>query len=656
MRLNRSIAKGLAALAVLGATGCDEAAAPAAVNTEEAALTDLEALLADSPDRDKLPDEPKSDQTYPAKFDLVALQSPVRNQQSRGVCSIFSTVALMEHLYIKEGTFKNPDFSEQFLQWSAKVEVKSFLTTDGSNADSNLSAISRFGVVEESAWPYEGRPWTSTNDARCVDKDKPVLCYTNGDPSESTLAARRFKLPPGRWVSSRVNSVKAFMFNNRQAVIAGMTFFYQSWNHRGGSLPVSSEYMSQGYVMYPNDADKEIAEAKPAGHSILIVGWDDTLEVPTLDKDGQVVVDKDGKPVVEKGFFLIKNSWGTGSYGTKNPFGPGYGWLSMRYVEEYASLMGANVPSVNLGPETCGDGVDNNRDGLIDCEELASCGREAACNTATRVFESRPGAAIPDNSEAGFKDVIRVDATGFATAAYVDVRVTHTFVRDLKLVLTAPSGRATVLYDRTLPSGRDIIRRFNLPSLIGESVSGAWTLTVSDLSKGDTGRLAEWKLGLGLAAGSVAEVCDDGQDNDANNLSDCDDPACSDTEACDLPSNPGTLSGISEDSASVPDNDTAGVKSVIELTGAGLVDDVELDVQVTHPYSGDLVVKLVHPDGTVATLSDRQGGSAANIDRSFTTSAFDGKKAAGRWTLWVVDTSAGDAGTLEAWLLDVTTR
>lgn len=645
-----------AALAATIAPGCDEASVPATVAEDEAPLTDLEALLSDSPDPDKLPDEPKSDQTYPVQFDLVALQSPVRNQQSRGVCSIFSTVALMEHLYIKEGTFKNPDFSEQFLQWSAKVEVKSFLTTDGSNADSNLQAISRFGIVEETAWPYEGRGWSVANDARCVDKDKPVLCYTNGDPSESTLAAKRHKLPPGRWVSSRVNSIKAFMFNNRQAVIAGMKFFYQSWNHRGGSLPVNSEYMSQGYVLYPNDADKEVSEAKPAGHSILIVGWDDTLEVQTTDKEGNAVVDADGKPVVEKGFFLIKNSWGTGNYGTKNAFGPGYGWLSMRYVEEYASLMGANVPSVNLGPEACVDGIDNNRDGLVDCEEIAACGREAACNTATRVFESRPGAAIPDNNEAGVKDLIRIDATGFATSAYVDVRVTHTFVRDLKLVLTSPSGRATVLYDRTLPSGRDIIRRFNLPSLIGEQVSGEWSLTVSDLSKGDTGRLAEWKLGLGLTGGAVAEVCDDGRDNDANNLSDCDDPVCSGTEACDLPSNPGMLSGISEDAVTVPDNDTAGVRSVIELSGAGLVDDVELDVQINHPYSGDLVVKLVHPDGTVATLSDRQGGSAANIDRSFTTSAFDGKKAAGRWTLWVVDTSAGDAGTLEAWLLDVTTR
>jgi subtilisin-like proprotein convertase family protein len=318
--------------------------------------------------------------------------------------------------------------------------------------------------------------------------------------------------------------------------------------------------------------------------------------------------------------------------------------------------MGSNVPSVNLGPETCGDSVDNNRDGLVDCEEIASCGREAACNTASRVFSSRPGAAIPDNNEAGVSDSIQVDAAGFATAAYVDVRVTHTFVRDLKLVLRAPSGRETVLYDRTLPSGRDIVRRFNLPALIGETVSGAWKLTVSDLSKGDTGRLAEWSLGLGLESSAVVEICDDGRDNDANNLSDCDDPACSGTEGCDLPSNPGLLSGISDAGAPVPDNDTAGLRSVIELSGAGVVDGVDVHVEITHPYSGDLVVKLVHPDGTVATLSDRAGGNAANIDRAFTTSAFDGKRAAGRWTLWVVDTAAGDAGRLEAWLLDVTTR
>ncbi len=96
----------------------------------------------------------------------MELQSPVKSQGSRGVCSIFSTVALMEHLYLKEGTLADPDFSEQYLQWSAKFEVGSFPNTSGSNANSNLRAINRFGIVDEQAWPYESQPWKSGDDER----------------------------------------------------------------------------------------------------------------------------------------------------------------------------------------------------------------------------------------------------------------------------------------------------------------------------------------------------------------------------------------------------------------------------------------------------------------------------------------------------------
>ncbi|MGZ3428984.1 MAG: hypothetical protein ACXVCV_20165, partial [Polyangia bacterium] len=45
----------------------------------------------------------KADQIAAKSTDLIALQSPVRNQAHRGVCTIFSTTALMEHLYIKAG-------------------------------------------------------------------------------------------------------------------------------------------------------------------------------------------------------------------------------------------------------------------------------------------------------------------------------------------------------------------------------------------------------------------------------------------------------------------------------------------------------------------------------------------------------------------------
>ncbi len=632
-------------------SGC-ESTEEGGITEEEAPLTDLDILLEGAPDPSKLPDEPKSDAIYPKQFDLVATQSPVRNQASRGVCSIFSTVALMEHLYIKEGTLKNPDFSEHYLQWSVKAEVKAYTNTEGSNADRNLEAISRFGIVDEATSPYQTSRWSVSQDPRCTGKEQPVVCYTNGDPTDAVKAAKKWKLPRARYVSNRRNSIKAFMFQNKQAVTAGMPFYYQSWNHRGGPLPVNGEYSRQGYILYPNAKDIETAKEKPAGHSILIVGWDDDLEVPTVDETGAVVTDADGKPVTEKGFFLIKNSWGTGNFGTSNKFGAGYGWLSMKYVEQFANLNGADVPKVDLGPEACDDTKDNNYNGLVDCEDIDSCGKNGACQTAQRVYEAKPAAAIPDNTPAGLTNQLGVDVAGQITEGWVEVDVAHTFIRDLELAVTLPSGKTLTLYNRNDQSGRDMRRRFLLPALVGETPAGTWTLKVVDHSKGDTGKLNRWAIGLSVSGGGLIELCNDGQDNDNNGQADCLDAACASDASC-ASTGPATLVEISEAGLSIPDQSTTGVKSVLRLGGSGTVTDVAVEVEITHSYRGDLTVTLIHPDGTMAKLLDQQGGSAADVDARFTTAAFNGKKAAGDWTLWVVDGFSGDTGTLEVWLLEV---
>jgi len=643
----------LAAALMLSTAACDDAGE--GLSEEEAPLSDLAVLLEGAPDPDKLPDEPKSDAVYPKQFDLVALQSPVRNQASRGVCSIFSTVALMEHLYIKEGTLKSPDFSEQYLQWSVKTEVGAYTKTEGSNADRNIEAIFRFGIVDETAWPYQTSRWNTSHDARCTGEDQPVVCYTNGEPTDTAKAAAKWKLPRARWVANRRQSIKAFMAQNKQAVIAGMPFYYQSWNHRGGGLPVNSSYSRKGYILFPNAKDIEVSEAKPAGHSILIVGWDDDLEVPTVDGDGKVVMDEDGKPVTEKGFFLIKNSWGTGSFGSENPFGAGYGWLSMAYVERYANLNGADVPSLDLGPEACDDGVDNNGDGLVDCEETDSCGTAAACETAAKVFEVKPGASIPDNDADGITRELDVTLGGAATEVWVEVDIQHPFVRDLELVLTIPSGAEVTLYDRDDHSGRDMRRRFLLPKLVGEEVGGTWKLQVIDHAQGDTGKLKRFAVGVSAEAVAQVEICGDGLDNDHNGAADCLDAACAETPAC-ASSGPATLTEMSDATVAIPDQDPAGAKSVITLADDGTITSVSVDVEISHSYRGDLTVALIHPDGTVATLVDQQGGGDDDIVETFTTEAFNGKRSAGAWSLWAIDHFTGDVGQIEAWILEVDVR
>lgn len=474
-------------------TGAGDDRGPSGPVDNDPALASADTLLMGAPSNDELPQEGKADGHYPAQFDLFALQSPVRSQQSRGVCSIFSTVGLMEHLYIAEGTITEPDFSEQFLQWSAKVEVGDFRNTSGSNARSNLEAINRFGVVEEPFWPYEGTEWNSSDDEACTGESMPTRCYTNGDPPEEALMARRWHLPRGRWINSSPRSLKAHMTSSNTGVVVGLTFFYQSWNHRKSELPTSSEYFRNGWVLAPNAEDERLSRIKRAGHSILLMGWDDDLEVPKRDEAGEVITDENGEPVMEKGFFLFKNSWGTGSFGTDNPFGAGYGWISFDYVREHGSAYVSGLPEV-AAPEVCNDESDNDFNGDVDCADPA-CASDAACMMPAGTYENTTPFAIPDSDPAGIRSEITVPEGGSIMALSVSAEITHTYRGDLRVVLLR-NGEEVVLHDRAGGGEDDLSQTWSVTDFDGEDAAGTWTLVVSDHANEDTGTLTSWKMEL----------------------------------------------------------------------------------------------------------------------------------------------------------------
>ena len=71
-------------------------------------------------------------------------------------------------------------------------------------------------------------------------------------------------------------------------------------------------------------------------------------------------------------------------------------------------------------------------------------------------------------------------------------------------------------------------------------------------------------------------------------------------------------------------------------------------VNIVHTYSGDLVVELVAPDGTVRTLQSRVGGSADNIVKTFTTN-LSSEAINGAWKLRVKDRASTDTGYINSW-------
>ncbi len=105
--------------------------------------------------------------------------------------------------------------------------------------------------------------------------------------------------------------------------------------------------------------------------------------------------------------------------------------------------------------------------------------------------------------------------------------------------------------------------------------------------------------------------------------------------------------------ASVPDNNPIGVTVSQNVTDDMLLEHVELTVNVTHTWRGDLKFILTSPQGTQSVMENRFFDSSANfVNWKFMTVRNWGESPVGNWTLQVIDTFAGDTGTLTNFKLD----
>ncbi|MET8135100.1 M4 family metallopeptidase [Streptomyces sp. NPDC005251] len=94
----------------------------------------------------------------------------------------------------------------------------------------------------------------------------------------------------------------------------------------------------------------------------------------------------------------------------------------------------------------------------------------------------------------------------------------------------------------------------------------------------------------------------------------------------------------------------AAVESPITITGrpGNASATTEVYVNIIHTYRGDLKVDLVGPDGTVYSLLNRSGGSADNVDQTFTVDA-SAQPVEGTWKLRVQDLASIDVGYIQQW-------
>jgi bacillolysin len=74
--------------------------------------------------------------------------------------------------------------------------------------------------------------------------------------------------------------------------------------------------------------------------------------------------------------------------------------------------------------------------------------------------------------------------------------IAHTFRGDLVVKLTSPAGTVATISNRAGGGADNLVGSFDLTAFAGEKTKGAWTLTVEDKAKRDTGALKSWSLNI----------------------------------------------------------------------------------------------------------------------------------------------------------------
>ncbi|GIH03108.1 zinc metalloprotease [Rhizocola hellebori] len=240
--------------------------------------------------------------------------------------------------------------------------------------------------------------------------------------------------------------------------------------------------------------------------------------------------------------------------------------------------------------------------------------------TYTLTVNGPPGCSGTNGNDVAIPDLTTVESSltisgcagNAGTASTVEVHIIHTYIGDLVVSLIAPDGSAYTLHNRTGGSADNINQTYTV-NLSSEVANGTWKLRVQDAASGDIGTIDTWTLNLTASTP----------------------PGCTGTNGTNV---------------TISDNTT--VNSPVTISGCSGNGSTAstVEVHIVHTYIGDLLVQLVAPDGTLYTLHNRAGGSADNINQTYTVNLSSEVKN-GTWNLRVNDNASADTGFIDSWTL-----
>jgi subtilisin-like proprotein convertase family protein len=329
---------------------------------------------------------------------------------------------------------------------------------------------------------------------------------------------------------------------------------------------------------------------------------------------------------------------------------------------------------------------------ILTCFANTVCGAEEQSRWSGVVeineeyFSDDVPKAIPDAGTT--TSTLAVTESGTIVDLNVKLDIDHTSDGNLDIYLIAPDGTRVELFtdvgtisdnfkdtiidneaalsitEGSAPFTGSYRPEGNLADLYNKDINGTWTLEVTDDWSSDTGTLNSWCLIVKLEVkGPLPSPVIKGESNLPGGI--CDTISWDDVgEICQFESN------VAE---TVPDEGT--LMSTLVINDMGVIEDLNVKVNISHGWDSELDVYLIAPDGSRVELFTDVGGSQDNfIDTildsqasqsitggaaPFTGSyrpegsldALIGKNIQGTWVLEVTDDSWFDSGTLNYWSL-----
>ncbi len=286
-------------------------------------------------------------------------------------------------------------------------------------------------------------------------------------------------------------------------------------------------------------------------------------------------------------------------------------------------------------------------EGPQDCHVAPGAGYAATFFDFRReAFETHPSSPISWVLPPTMSSLTVFDVSETIQDLDCRVEITHTFIGDLDVTLADPSGATVVQLHNSAGSASDNIRAifddegrdYNPPFADGDHMqpsgpgsladfdgldaNGDWTLTVVDNFNGEDGTLEEWEL-------------------------------------------------LFLQRFVIPDADLAGIEALIEVdpSNTDAIGDLDIQLDVEHPFIGQLQIELTSPSGTTIVLHNLSGGATSGIHARYDDDPglggfndgfgnaipdgpgllgdFDGEPVAGIWILHLIDLMGGEVGELQ---------